>query len=211
MVLLLVVWCMRVPIPKVRLSQGEDTFHLVRLPSPCDVVTILGIEIGLNLRGAHFRPDAAKITKWSRQINGFLHAGLLFSGEASKLSGALQWGTQWTFRRMDRAMLAPIFKQISRRRPGMSRELSLALHWWQEVSAMGICGGRTHLVYFAFIFRRTQHSSAYRCGAIRRGLDSVCRHAAIYRTLNCFKRGGDGQIMSLELLSIALGACLLGN
>ena len=172
-------------------------------------MTVLGIEIKLDLHGASFRPDEAKIAKWSKQIDGFLSRGKLFSGEASKLSGALQWGTQWTFRRMGRAMIRPIFKQIRDWNPCIKRELSLALRWWQEVLAMGICEHRewyTNASKPLHLYSDAR-STPPRIAAVLIGGGSIqfADMQPDVQTLDCFKRGGDGQIMSLELLSIALG------
>ena len=74
-------------------------------------LTVLGIECFLDQEGAAFRPDKEKIVKWSAKIRNILDAGLLHSGEASKLSGALQWAGQHSFKKLGRAMLRPIFRQ----------------------------------------------------------------------------------------------------
>lgn len=77
------------------------------------------------------------------------------SGEASKLSGGLQWACQMAFRRLGRAMLRPIIDQIKcallhfrsrvvctrslalyvfRTRTGeVGKDLRLALVWWKKV------------------------------------------------------------------------------
>lgn len=114
---------------------------------------------------------------------------------------------------MGRAMIRPIFQQIRSWDPSISRELSLALRWWQEVLAMGICEHREwnknasrplHLFSDA-------RSTPPRIAAVLLGEGSI-QYADMQpdeQTLDCFKRGGDGQIMSLELLSIALGCCLV--
>ena len=87
-------------------------------------LTILGIEIRLNLFGSFSRPDSEKVAKWTRQINGLLSARRLLSGEASELSGVLPWGTQWVYKRMGRAKLRSI---VRHRTPEFSYEFSLAL------------------------------------------------------------------------------------
>ena len=75
-------------------------------------LTILGVECHLGREGAAFRPDEGEIQKWLRQIQGFLDAGFMHLGQASKLAGALQWATRCTFKRLGRAMLRPIYRCV---------------------------------------------------------------------------------------------------
>ena len=101
-------------------------------------LTVLGIEVSLQHDGATFRPNEEKAIKWTDKIWDVLCKDCLHSGEASKLSGALQWATQHTFRRLGRAMLRPLFKQIRRRNSELTPELRLGLQWWMEVLSLGI-------------------------------------------------------------------------
>lgn len=73
-------------------------------------LTVLGVEVTADEGGVTCRPDEKKAFKWCCRIQGFLKAGQLHSGEASKLAGALQWASQQLFKRLGRAMLRPIFK-----------------------------------------------------------------------------------------------------
>ena len=57
-------------------------------------------------------PSEAKRRKWVAKLRAILEAGVLHSGEASKSAGALNWAGQQSFKRLGRAMLIPIRKQI---------------------------------------------------------------------------------------------------
>ena len=65
------------------------------------------------LAGASFKPSRDKRQKWIQTITAALERGRLTDGEASKLSGALQWSTQHSFRRLGRAMLRPLIRWAS--------------------------------------------------------------------------------------------------
>ena len=73
-------------------------------------LTVLGVEMTVSWTGLTCRPDEAKVFKWSCRLQRFLEEGTLHSGDASKLAGALQWATQFMFKRLGRAMLRPIFR-----------------------------------------------------------------------------------------------------
>ena len=51
-------------------------------------LTVLGISVKLGLEGIEFRPDKAKVEKWTADINRFILTGKMTGGEASKLAGA---------------------------------------------------------------------------------------------------------------------------
>lgn len=83
-------------------------------------------------------PSQDKVRKWLKKIGLALATLKLTSGEASKLSGGLQWACQMAFRRLGRAMLRPIIDQIKcvvcapARVPHASCRLHLCLqdaHW----------------------------------------------------------------------------------
>ena len=105
-------------------------------------LVILGIEVTLSQDSARYRPDGEKLHKWLGQIDRVLEDGLLHSGEASKMAGALQWAAQHTFRRLGRAMLSPLFSQQHRRANEIDAELRLALCWWREVLSLSLCEKR---------------------------------------------------------------------
>lgn len=78
-------------------------------------LTVLGVEVSLDQLGASFRPDEEKVAKWTSRIQHYLDARILQQGDASKLSGALQWAAQNTFKRVGRAMLRPLFRHACHR------------------------------------------------------------------------------------------------
>ena len=79
----------------------------------CDnPLTILGIRVTLNAEGVTFFPDEKKVEKWTSQIESYLDVKRLTEGESSKLSGALQWGSQKIFNRLGRAMLRPLIRCV---------------------------------------------------------------------------------------------------
>ena len=62
--------------------------------------------------GINLWPSQDKVQKWVGKIGLALATLKMTSGEASKLSGGLQWACQMAFRRLGRAMLRPIIDQI---------------------------------------------------------------------------------------------------
>ena len=49
---------------------------------------MLGVEVRITEHGLKLLPSAEKRKKWTGKISAVLEDGLLYSGEASKLSGA---------------------------------------------------------------------------------------------------------------------------
>ena len=101
-------------------------------------LVVLGVEVTVDSEGADLWPAPEKVTKWLAKIDVVLAVGQLTSGEASKLSGHLQWAAQNAFRRLGRAMLRPIIRQIRSRNSAIGQELRLALMWWRSVLSMQI-------------------------------------------------------------------------
>ena len=122
-------------------------------------LVVLGVSVSIDNVGALCKPDPAKVSKWCKQIQGYLAAGELHAGDASKLAGALQWACQHMFRRLGRAMLRPIFRSVlvvacekmacqplmlhirqsrARYNPLINDSLKMALRWWLAVLEMGI-------------------------------------------------------------------------
>ena len=125
-------------------------------------MVILGVESTVSDSGLHCIPDKQKRKKWIARIKKALASKKLTAGEASKLSGALQWATQNQFRRLGRAMLRPIYRhsrcspgatyacfcsfgarQIRTRSGQIDRELELALRWWLQVLELEIAEERS--------------------------------------------------------------------
>jgi hypothetical protein len=73
-------------------------------------LTVLGVDITLTRLGALMKPSADKVVKWVCRIQQCIQKGLMTSGEASKLAGALQWASQHMFKRLGRAMIRPIIR-----------------------------------------------------------------------------------------------------
>ena len=103
---------------------------------------ILGIMVSLDLAGVTFWPEEEKIEKWCEQLEMSIGTKILNGGDASSLAGRLSFGAQRIFRRMGRAMLMPIFKQIRKRTGDVDDELLKALKWWLQVLREVICENR---------------------------------------------------------------------
>ena len=95
----------------VRVCLGHSAILERKLESGLPLI-VLGVETNIDKDGIHMFPSRDKVNKWSVQLKETLSTGLMTSGEASKLSGALQWAGQHAFRRLGRAMLRPIMWHI---------------------------------------------------------------------------------------------------
>ena len=210
----------------VRACLGGTVVAADKLDAGAELV-VLGVFVQLSRCGAWHKPSADKIAKWSKQIDGFLTMERLCGGEASKLSGALQWASQHTFKRLGRAMIRPIIRQVHAPSSNLNVELSLALHWWLEVLNMGICQFRpwtastekpVHMfcdarstlprvaaVLYRFAFSCVGFDGSVHSHLLRDRKFAYCDIEPPDVILNAFMRRGDNQITSLEILSIALG------
>ena len=211
----------------VRACLGPDAVSERKLEHGNPLV-VLGVETAIDEGGATFWPAQDKVDKWSASIDAFLASKVMRSGEASKLSGQLQWASQSAFRRLGRALLRPIIDQIYARSSAILYNLELSLRWWREVLALQIReqrawsgneGQQVHLFcdassqpphLGAVLFRCTRARSValgarrimYTC---RDGEKFFCDSPAPEQIVSTLKTREDGQIMGLELLSIALG------
>ena len=84
-------------------------------------------------------PSKGKRDKWLSKISAILQQNCLHPGEASKLSGALNWASQQSFKKLGRGMLIPIRRQIWAKTSDLNKELELALKWFAEVLQDEIC------------------------------------------------------------------------
>ena len=125
----------------VRCLMGETAISDAKLGHGNPLV-ILGVETTFLCNGARFKPSDDKATKWSELLAKALDENRLCSGEASKMSGRLQWASSCTFKRVGRAMLRPLYSQIKRRRAELTPALQLSLKWWRQVLQLGICEKR---------------------------------------------------------------------
>ena len=103
--------CSLSPLPcrMVKALLGDSAIAIEKLETGPSL-TILGVEASVSRKGLKCIPDKKKRKRWIARIKAALRSGKLTSGEASKLSGALQWATQRLFRRLGRAMVRPIYK-----------------------------------------------------------------------------------------------------
>ena len=194
----------------VRACLGDDSIS-PRKTECGNPLVILGVLATASRDGATFVPSPDKVDKWLITINRILEEHVLESGAASKLSGQLQWGTQRMFHRAGRMMIRPIMDQIYSKSSKVRTELSLALRWWREVLKLNLVERRLW-----HIDKREQlhlfvdaHSTPPRLAAVLvgDGIVEFCDMEPEESVLSNFRRRGDNQIMSLELLSIALGVC----
>ena len=70
---------------------------------------ILGVDLGMSVRGFTFKPAAEKCALWRAFMQETLRSGQLWPGAAGKLAGKLSWGCSRLFHRFGRAMLRAIF------------------------------------------------------------------------------------------------------
>ena len=211
-------------------------------------LTILGVDLCIKHDGVVFWPAEQKVANWIMRIQASMSDLSMSSGEASKLSGALQWASQASFRRVGRAMLRPLINHIHSRLPvfDASSELMLALRWWSEVLCLKIryvplvrfihmfvllfpreerswyvdsrkqchlfCDARSSPPRVAAVLFRSRVMFAFsrccdkfRSFVTRDARISYTDMAVDEETMNFFRKRGDKQIMSLELLAIAIG------
>ena len=178
-------------------------------------MVILGVESTVSDSGLRCIPDKKKRTKWIARIKKALASKKLTAGEASKLSGALQWATQNQFRRLGRAMLRPIYDQKTPIDGRMSNELRRALTWWIQILESNLCERRSctnsrsepeH--QFCDASGSPAHSDAVHL------IDNECyftHYVPPAAVVNGFRRRSDNQIMGLELLSMSLGLCTFAD
>ena len=172
---------------------------------------ILGIVVSVSSRGYRFAPADAKVLKWVAQIQAILESprSVLLPGDASKLAGQLSWACTNAFRAFGRAMLRPLFDQVSRFDGKISPELRRALSWWDGALQHGIAeihpwvadkGEQVHL------FCDASGKLAKLGAAIRVNGDwyYTCMRAPD-ELLQQFRHRRDNQIMGLELLAISMG------
>ena len=95
----------------VRACLGFEAISARKLEAGNDIV-ILGVVIHFTRTGVTFWPSKDKVLKWIARITLYQKRGSMTSGEARKLSGALQWACQECFKKLGRAMLRPIIDHV---------------------------------------------------------------------------------------------------
>jgi hypothetical protein len=171
-------------------------------------LVILGLKLDVSRDGITCWPSEDKVVKWSAKIDEALNTSKLPAGEASKLAGALSWAGQNVFRRLGRALLRPLFWQAKCKSGRISKPLRLALQWWMEVLRLQL---RENIPWQGSdaapieIFADAR-STPPRVAAVMfaDGESYYCDLEPSEQVVGFFEKRGDGQIMSLELLSIAL-------
>ena len=112
--------------------------------------------------------------------------------------------------RFGRAMLRPLFQQQHGRHSTVSQSLRLALNWWLEVLTLSIseCKEWQPAQQSVVHMYADARSSPPRLGVVVLvdGQYYYCDAAPSPSVLQQFAKRDDGQITSLEILAIALGA-----
>ena len=133
------------------------------------------------------------------------------AGVASKLGGRLAWCNSACFRKLGRNFLPPIFARQRSSCVGITSgsDLESALRWWRIVLAAGSCVLREWAPHARPLCRLfvDARSKPPRVAAVLVADKRIeyCDLEPPAEVLALFKKRDDGDIMSLELLSIALG------
>ena len=100
-------------------------------------LTILGIDVRYHKGCIRACVEEEKAHKWCREISEAVKTKKMSKKEAERNAGRLAFATQWTFRRMGRAMIRPFYQQAMRPLPGgaASKRLISASRWW--IRALG--------------------------------------------------------------------------
>ena len=192
----------------VRVVLGADAIENKKLDHGMSLV-VLGAEISFKQEYFSCRPAPNTVAKCLKVIRDSLSSGSLLAGDAQKLAGRLNWSTQHLFKRLGRAMLRPIYQQKFTRKGVMRPILVSALRWWEHVLTLEIAEQRSwnqrslppaHLYVDA-------RSTPPRCAAVLLidGKVLFTDGAPGVAHMSHIGERGDGQIMSLELMAIAVG------
>ena len=192
----------------VRMLLGQGAVANRKLE--CGVgLTILGVDVEMDCIGYKCRPSKLKAQKCVAAITCALADDCLKSGCAQKLAGRLNWAGQFLFHRVGRAMLRPIFDQKHSRNGRLSGPLKIALGWWLWALRQDIVEHRpwcvcelppVHLLVDAA-------GSPAHCAAVL-FIDGKCLYtdgSPARHFMEQFQKRSDNQIMTLEILAIALG------
>ena len=171
---------------------------------------VLGVQLCLTRQGYTCRPDPSKVAKWVKCIEDSLRKGVLRPGCARKLAGRLSWAAQHLFKKVGRGMLRPLFAQAAVQHGRVGPQLRVALSWWLAVLKSDIVETRrwhepTGRPMHLFVDARGYPP---RCAAILFTCDGRVLWTDGRPSADClarFQDRGDNQIMSLEVLAIAVG------
>ena len=98
-------------------------------------LTILGIDVKYHRGCIRACVEKEKANKWWAELSEAVKTKKMSKREAERSAGRLAFATQWTFRRMGRAMIRPFYQQAKRPLPGSvaSNRLISASKWWMRV------------------------------------------------------------------------------
>jgi len=172
-------------------------------------IEILGVVLRLSASGYEAVPSRKTRDKCLKAILKALDQNILNAGDAQKLAGRLNWAGSYLFHRLGRAMLKPIYAQKFNKHGTLARSLLEALRWWRMVLQYEVVEERcwwapeTPLAHM-FVDAR---GVPPRCAAVlfidgERLYTDGQPSAAL---MNTFEKRADNQIMTLEILAIAVG------
>ena len=119
------------------------------------------------------------------------------------------WASQYAFKRVGRAMLYPLFRQQKAKQSTIDSELRLALNWWLEALSLQLSASRPWEPNLSRPVHLLCDARAYppRIAAVLMVDRRTCFSDMEPPTeiMNLFRMRRDGQIMGLEILSIAFG------
>ena len=170
---------------------------------------VLGVDIEITIDWYCCRPAKETLLKCLLVINMALELGVLTTGDAMKLAGRLAWANQHLFRKIGKSMLGPIFRQKLTRDGSVTADLRVALIWWRWVLGHEIAEKRSWVepVSLPLILLVDARSTPARCAAVLvKGAEILYTDGAPSEgIMKQFTKRGDGQIMTLEILAIAVG------
>ena len=191
-----------------RVLLGPDAIEPKKLEHGVHLI-VLGAELLISMAHCICKPAPKTIKKCMACIDDALELGTLKAGDAQKLAGRLNWSAQHLFNRLGRAMLRPIYQQKFTRTGNVGPELRNALQWWVMVLRLPIVEQRSwtqdeseplHLYVDA-------RSTPPRCAAVL-FVDGKCLYTdgePLEKYMSWLKKRGDNQIMTLEIMGIAVG------
>ena len=192
----------------VRLLLGQSAIANKKLECGPDL-TILGVEVVMDASGYKCRPSREKANKCMAVMRNALVDGTLKGGCALKLAGRLSWAGQFLFHRVGRAMLRPIFDQKFSRTGALTVQLKTALGWWLWALEQDIVETRQWKMCELPPVRLLVDAAGVpaHCAAVL-FVDGRCLYtdgAPAAHLMKQFQSRSDNQIMTLEILAIALG------
>jgi len=175
-------------------------------------LSILGVDISIDERNIYVWPTSEKVSKYIEQIDRILREKKLFSGEASKLAGRLNFAAAFIFSKLGRTMLRAIYAQQYSQLPGgrLSKMLVLALEWFREALSMELCRQvplATGTVEVIDLFCDARGTPPRVAAVLVEKGKEVCYTdwQPPISVLSKFQTRSDEQIMGLELLAVLLG------